>query len=589
MTLARILFLTTLLVCLVQVNNCAVSVQSSLETIVWQDQDIILDNTPVPFENTALIVDNCTVHGGASFTGNGTIEITNTEWVLENASDSHSGYLLYFEEEVVSINVTIRNSTIISNGTGLFYIPQNVNLYIENSIIKDIYNYGSESHEYIHGGILLFDDGSGIHLTINNCTMSSILRCFPGDGTSTVNITHSKFDYAIATYGTMVDLNRLSSVNIQDNEFSGNCEVFIESYLCKEIIITNNSLTFNDTQVGFSHMYSDVWTEEQVGVKVVGSHSNVIITNNTFSNLGTAARVGYNINEKEKTLFFEDNTLREMHHEMVTYSGGIGLIRNNIFFRCHGPMYLGSRGYKVLVHDNLFNNSGEMDGRPFSGIVCYGCHELNVTENVFIGGESQEYPNNIVLDDVNRSLIAANNFESKYIRGFHVSNGRWLEIARNNFTNEIVLLYKVDNGTIYLNQFLNESMGYQLNSSDVLWHNGTHGNYWESFQNIRDENGDLVGDSSFIGSSTTADGLTYNGAYDSYPLTAKFFGKEGPSTPISSSDAAPTSEKDDTGSLSHTLSESKISDDTNSIGWGVVVVLLGILSIRRLKRRTKVK
>ena len=287
--------------------------------------------------------------------------------------------------------------------------------------------------------------------------------------------------------------------------------------------------------------------------------------------------------------FYRKNPLKV--HETVTLQGGVGLIRNNSFFRCQGPMYLGNKGYKVLIDDNIFNNSSGMDPWPFSGIVCYGFHELNITENVFIGGENQDYLRTIELDDINSSLIAANNFENKYIRAIHVSNEQWLEITQNNFTNEIILLYKVDEGTIYLNQFINESMGYQFNSSDVLWHNGTHGNYWESFQNIRDENGDLVGDSSFTGSSTTADGLTYEGAHDSYPLTAKFFGKESPSipsssTPISSSDAAPTTERDDTVSLSHTPSD---SNDTNSIGLGVVVVLLGILSFRRLKRRKKAR
>ena len=531
------------------------------EDIIWKDQ--IIDLSPISFVTVAgnMIIDNCSIIGGLEIVGSGVVTILNTNWTSEEG-------LVINTEFSDGITLKIEDSNLMSINSALMYLGANTRLIAKNSSLKDTSEFGE--------GITSLEQN--ITFIVIDCELQGGLTLLYGGGKSRINITNNRWNSGSTLPYGGITLKNVSSVVVEDNVFDMNVESLLTVYNPRNISINRNKLILNTTKQGFTTKYVD-WKYAQIGIECYNPRNFFVIKDNVLSNHGLGIFV---VNELNVNLTIMKNIFYNSQYNTIFSQDGKIWIIDNVFHQSVGTLEL-TRAKMTIIKNNVFNNSNIKTASTDLNI--YNSIENTISNNTFVSGSG--IGDSIRTLDTNNTRIENNTFRAEVSdRLIYFVQASDMEIKNNVFVNQKIFLKKVENGTIYLNQFYNRSAGFEYDVTNVQWHNGSHGNYWENFM-IVDENGDLISDLPFQGGGTEYDGTVYDGANDSYPLSLGFFEQK------HEHENGNTTDLDKTGTLATTTDQTDSnelipsSDAIASIGVIPVTLFIFLIAYLRLRKRKK--
>jgi len=489
---------------------------------------------------------------GIEFSGS---EVTENRFFSNNVTSNNVG--IYFN--AASSN-TVSDNIIANNNYGLELDTSN-NHFKNNNIYENTYNLGIVGSSPEHYCQNLDDsnkiNGKPIYCWINqhNRTVSSdpgyliLVNCS--------DITVKKLN--LSKNGQGIQLAYTTNTTITENNITGNSQgiVLVQS---SNNVITNNNITDNNGGVYISRSSKNRIAENEIldntkGIELYQASNNTVSENILLNNSNGIAldHSSYNtINGNPLTGKYKGSGiyLDSSHYNILTnncltknvvglaiYASSNNALRDN---------RIGDNEWNLKVEGqfmiNDIDSSNTVDGKPIyywinqtnkvvpldAGYVCLiNCDQITVqnltlvdnhqgilvvsTINSTISGNHISHNGFGIFIYQSSKIKISNNYMAKNVYGIELwgtltQNCTIVEnvISNNNYG---VYLAASGNSTFYHNDFFNNAEqvhhygpGEMFPLPPVrsyLWDNGVEGNYWSDY-NGTDNNGDLVGDSSYV-------------------------------------------------------------------------------------------
>lgn len=390
----------------------------------------------------------------------GEFMIFNSTLIFDSGYD---GEFYMLTESGGKLNIT--NNSLITSKLGFGYnitISQGGQFTFEDSSL----NYaGFGKNSYISPGLIIVGDNAIIknvsYIDISNSTDSLyssgiLIKLIGCEGVAINNIKISLPTHP-SRWQSMV-IEDANNITIQNSWFN-NTSTGVE--------ITNS----NDIQ-----LIGNLFTDSEFGAYFKGS-TTTRLKDNVFADLGYGGVYYYQTNEN----FVENNTFLKARSSALYFeSSDYNFVRNNSFILSLYDDLSFANSRTSLVFDNLFTQTG----RGAINAVTSG-QDFVITRNRF--SEFRRTPEN-GFEPTNLLLISGVSNLLFYLNS--------IEVITNNF--------RIEN----------------FQSNFVIFNNGTHGNYWDSYTGT-DDNNDGIGDSSYYGRVITPPDQNAIKKLDTRPLIDK--------------------------------------------------------------------
>ncbi len=400
----------------------------------------------------------------------------------------------------ISDNI-IDNSSL--NGVYLFYSNNNTisNCTINNCAQNAVYidcsdNNTLKDNDMFLCGIILYTD-SQEHLNnpigISNEVNGRMIYYYQDS---------ENLNFANAGQVILVSCND----SIINNSNLSQCSIGISLWYCNNISISNNTLTGN------SYIGAKLDNCDAINLTRNYFEANVYLS---FLFLETSNSVFHNNN-------ISNSRPGEVHH------GNHNNISYNKFQNIFGSyaLYIESSEYNILSY-NEFNQSSyraiDITG-GFNNTVVKNSVLFSVSYAISLGSCDNSTIDSNVIINASRGLSIAysdncticSNEITNTTSGIYVYRSEDNTIFNNTFNNSSSYAIYIDSSysrdnKIYGNGFFNKGINHAFDSGlNTIWHNGTHGNYWDDYVG-KDVTDDGIGDTAY----EEIDGGT---SQDPYPL-----------------------------------------------------------------------
>jgi parallel beta-helix repeat protein len=448
------------------INDCYLSSHSS-----WIDAGINLDR-----------VDNCTIRNcviqgkkvGIQLLLSSRCNITNN--CMQNCSEDGIGI---YNSEHISVNTCKIGDT--GGSAIVVYVSNDIDI-IENGIIdsnSDGVRIDGVSYIRVNKNKIARSRGYGFscfetqNLTLEKCNITSAEL---GGIEMEQCRTSSAIECEIHDVGTGILFLRSEDSNAFRNHVFESIGSAIASFSSTGVTISENKI--NDCREGIS-----VWE---------GS-SECTIVNNTIHNMhidGIKVYDSWNFiiqhnsvlnPAKDGLELFECVNMSIVGNQFSWFNNGLGLdgtritscqnieiFSNGIFNSYYAGIHVYENSSQIYIAWNVIN------GSQSEGIWLSNCSYLELVGN-FIERSSTH---NLKVEDSHKLVVRWNRISLSGTFGLFLNSSNNLEISLNAF-------------------LVNRLKHVHVNNSDnIVWYNGTHGNYWDDYAG-NDTNYDGIGDASY--------------------------------------------------------------------------------------------
>lgn len=284
-----------------------------------------------------------------------------------------------------------------------------------------------------------------------------------------------------------------------------------------ENVLVNKSVTLTATSE--THVYALNSTKHVFEVTA----NNVEIVGFTLSGANKYAP-GFDASEWASGIHLHNVSKAQIYGNTIyNNTNGISLYRSN-----SNTMYSNTIKQNTMAagihllwsdHNNIIGNTVTQN---YYGIFLRASNSNtiarnNVTKNgvphscagiaIMTGGSNNIVEGNTIQDNIAYIGLELNGVYNTRVTGNTIARNPWYGIAVSAGVGDLTTPIN-NNNSLYLNNFINNTVQYYIDMSTNQWDNGTRGNYWSDYKGV-DLNLDGIGDTSY-----TLD--TYN--TDRYPL-----------------------------------------------------------------------